>query len=103
MPKQYTFRTTKDTHWLETILDGKDRDERSGFIRDMIALGIRASGHPLSMKKEVTRITSHEMRNTSHVDLHMPATPTVVEPIIQVMDEKVDDVDLDSKLDSLYE
>lgn len=36
MPKQYTFKTTKYTTWLEGFLDSLPSNERSEFIRGAI-------------------------------------------------------------------
>jgi len=36
MTKQYTFKTTKETSWIEEILDRMDMGDRSKFIRTCI-------------------------------------------------------------------
>jgi hypothetical protein len=43
MGKQYTFKSTKATSWLEPLLDGMGK-ERSEFIREMIIAGMQARG-----------------------------------------------------------
>lgn len=64
MSKQYTFKTTKDTEWMEEILNRISPQDRSAFIRD----SIRQNLEKLGVCKDILGQTSDKVTHqTSHV------------------------------------
>lgn len=45
MPRQYTFKTTRRTTYLEEVLNNVDGHDRSAFIREMLTLGLQTAGY----------------------------------------------------------
>jgi hypothetical protein len=100
LPKQYSFKTTRATEWMEEVLDSLPPSERSRFVREAIH-------YFLSKKKD-----KEEQRNTFNDkveqtkttnDKERPSQPkhTTEEPVsIGKGVEEV--VDFNNMLDNLY-
>jgi hypothetical protein len=103
--KQYTFKTTRDTEWLEPILDGLNGKERSRYIRMALVLLFDnkrpAVTHGVS--PEVRPVTPEVSLDDTHKyasdpvsgDLYLKPIPKD-EPVFEAQE-----VDLDSTLDNL--
>jgi hypothetical protein len=94
--KQYTFKTTRDTEWLEDILDSLPPQYRSEFIRAHLIQGINGT----APKQTLTRVDIPEVRHTS--DTHLTderQTSVRQDPTMKL--EYHEEVDLDSKLDNM--
>lgn len=126
MAKQYSFKTTKTTKWIESILDDLSSGERSEAIREMIADYLEKSGIKDEYEKKYGEITKKESPLTrlftwvGHSDtkghtMRNKETPKVVQShskeILNVtpfespppMEEGIEDteIDLESKLNNL--
>jgi len=112
MAKQYTFKTTKKTAWMESMLDSVVGD-RSTIIRDLIILGMKASGmqcgSDTQMKYNVTlyqtsNVTQVSQGQTQQIYTEEPTnteySPSALEeePEIETLELTVDD--LEAKLNS---
>ena len=42
MPRQHTFKTTRDTDWLDDVLDSVPN--KSDFIRELVLIGLAVKG-----------------------------------------------------------
>lgn len=43
MPKYYSFRTTRDTEWLDDILKSVPKHDRAKYIRELIIKGLNVN------------------------------------------------------------
>lgn len=102
MGKQYTFKTTRDTEWLEPILDELPSQDRSRTIRMALVL-MFDNVRPAVLQRSHTEedVTLEErpevLFNAKFMGNTVSVTPdTYNEPVFEAIDE-----DLDSKLDKL--
>jgi hypothetical protein len=79
LPKHYTFRTTRDTAWLDGILMGVPKQDRARFIRDTLIRGLGDTNRTQ---------TEHKVTQTEHL------------PIVK---EECVEEDIEKKLDNLFE
>lgn len=91
MPKQYTFKTTRATEWMESHLDSLPPSERSRFIRQAIADAIGSDKTTPSVTLSVPQV---EHKVTPTPEVHTPDD----EPLFQAKE-----LDLESKLGSLFD
>lgn len=103
MGKQYTFKTTRDTAWLEPVLDGLTGKERSATIRSALTLyfdNVRPAVTQTShVTPDVPLVVSHRDGQTMVEKGNTPTewTPSPIdEPEIEAQE-----ADLDSVLDNL--
>ena len=108
MGKQYTFKTTKDTLWLEKILDNMDSRCRSEFIRSAIINTLTVT-QPSKDDRKV--FSSDKMTDkTSDTDLRIQRTDnfkgfegsdfkTDTLTDFDIIEEDIED--LDNRLDSI--
>ena len=93
MGKQYTFKTTRDTQWLEPLLDALASNERSMTIRESLTLYFD------DQRPAVTRQTQITQKVTPKVPLEvLKELPKVThnKPMFEAIE-----VDLESTLDNL--
>lgn len=89
--RQYTFRTTRETEWLDDILMGIPTKDRARFIRKLIINGLEVhSGVIQKDDKPKTNTLPIKDKPTTI------APPPPTEPI-----EDIEEEDLESKLDNL--
>lgn len=104
MSKQYTFKTTRRTSYLEEVLDALPSQDRSEFIRCALSSYLGTQPTPIVIPNPVT----------SHISVpNVSPCPTVVTqqqpvqkidpPTIELVGEDKDEVDFDSKLNNLYD
>jgi hypothetical protein len=110
LPKQYTFKTTRQTSWMDSILEAVDSRDRSSFIRDMIELGMRATNiqgvPPLKTYTGVTNVlplcdkcvTNEPQMSDNCVTNVTHEAPVPDDEVI--FEEK--EIDFESILDSMY-
>lgn len=109
MPKQYTFKTTKSTEWMEEVLDNLPSSERSRFIRFALELALQEREDSLQidsslpiMKQRVTpkRTEKVTQGNTEKSD---KITQAILDDS-DLFSVKIGDksIDLDNVLDNLY-
>ena len=67
MGKQYTFKTTRDTQWLEPLLDALQSNERSKTMRE--ALTLYFDDQRPAVTRGQTKVTPKE---TPRVPLEVP-------------------------------
>ncbi len=100
MPRQYTFKTTKDTAWMEEYLNQMGRLQRSEFIRSCIASCI-SSGHTQVAvtlpPAEVAQSRPLPHREPPKKVVEENAPPAMTEVKVEVTAEK-----LENALDNLY-
>lgn len=92
LPKQYTFKTTRHTEWMEEHLDSLPPSERSRFIRAAIA-------DALGQGDIVRQYVPKSVKSSKKVTQSDP-TPTDA----PVFGEGIEDdtvLDLESKLDNM--
>lgn len=93
MGKQYTFRLTRDTKWVENTLDKMESQHRSNFIREAIIQKIK--------QKDVTHVTQEVTQKVTHVTQEV--TQTTPPPLIEDKEKITENIDfLNKKLDSLF-
>lgn len=108
MGKQYTFKTTKDTLWLEKILDNMDKRCRSEFIRNAIVSTLTVtqprqddrkvfSSDKMTDKTSVEDLRIQRTDNSKGFEGSDKMTDTLTD--FDIIEEDIDD--LDSKLDSI--
>lgn len=90
--RQFTFKTTIDTTWLDPILEGMENKERSDFIRTAIIEKLDRS-HKVTQK-----VTQGNTSGATDKPQTLPE-PTLLLPTIVAKESAV--VDLNSKLDSM--
>lgn len=96
LAKQYTFRTTRETNWLDDILMGVPSKDRARFIRKLIISGLWATSNESQ--------TEHKPKsNESHLEDKLESNVIPLETPPPPMEEGVEDteIDLDSKLNNL--
>lgn len=120
MPKQYTFKTTRDTDWLEPVLDRLPAKERSRYIRMALCLLFDNARPAVTLGQtfvpptvtpsetlvpevrpvELLNYVVTERNGQTMVEKGNKATEWVKhdEPTFEALDE-----DLDSKLDNLFD
>jgi hypothetical protein len=116
LPRQYTFKTTRKTEWMEEVLGKVDSHDRSSFIREMLVLGMKTAGIiddvydktyfngkgatkvlPLPDKSEAKEPPKTHIEVTKVTpEIHIPQPKHIDEPLFEVKE-----VDLDSKLKGL--
>ena len=116
MGKQYTFKTTRDTQWLEPLLDALQSNERSKTMREALTLyfddqrpAVTRGQTKVTPKEtprvplEVPKVTPKEdlfkyekTVSTKIVDMGQLTFPSIEEPTIESTE-----VDLESTLDNL--
>lgn len=66
MTRQYTFKTTKNTKWIEPILDELSKDrERSAVIRDIIIEYLEKSGLREALEEELNKDSSVDTEDSN--------------------------------------
>lgn len=105
MGKQYTFKTTKDTEWLQSVLDSMNSRERSEFIRSAIIAQLTKTS---CIEVDRQSLTSNKRSdNKSDNDLGVQEMPkfNTLNVSDQVSDldmfDEVEEQDLDSILDNI--
>ena len=102
MPKQYTFKTTKSTSYIEEILDNLGSSERSDFIRNAIL----SYASPQNNVTQMSHKSNTNVSQMSHPTYDEPYVPVkhnkepISSPEIQVIKEEA--MDLDAVLNKLY-
>ena len=131
MSKQYTFKTTRDTEWIEPILDGLPPSDRSRTIRMALMLLFDNQRPAVTQVTPVSQQVTPEVTQVTQKDTPK-VEPKVSQPKIKVVPKdtpnlealyldsnKVDyhefdepvieaigddpDVDLDAKLNNLFD
>ena len=95
MPKQYTFRTTRETSWLDEILMGVSDKDRARFIRNTLMAGLNGSTIELQ--------STHEPNTNSTQTEDKPNTETLarIENTEEPLFGEPTELDLESKLNNL--
>jgi len=84
MPKQFTFKTTRETAWIEPILDNMESGDRSKFIRQCLV-------DKLIVNRSGPKVTT------------MNVTPLSVQSVTKVSPPSSTPDDILDKLGLLYE
>lgn len=96
MPKQYTFKTTRATDWLEEHLDSLPPSERSRFIRSAISDKLTKDDN---IRQDNT--LSYQKVTQKETKVDFPTLQTSPPPMEEgIIEEDVES--LESKLDSIY-
>ena len=83
--KQYTFRTTKSTEWIEEILDQVPKSSRSALIRELIITGLEAHG----IVVDYNTLRRHNLMNSLRdINTHNP----IVQKLSQNLSQNVRDI-----------
>lgn len=116
MTKQHTFKTTKGTEWIDTLLEAEG-DNKSAFIRHLLVRGLLATGYQLpypewallnnnvmnyvsqSVTPQVTQVRQKVTHFVSPDVTHQMPDTSEDEPEIIALDRP--EVDLDAALDSM--
>lgn len=94
MGKQYTFKTTKDTAWMEPILDAMSSGERSKFFRESVRKSLDNSGQ--TQVTPVSDVGNTKVRPVSD----KRGTQVTPPPIEEVEDIEIPLENLESSLDN---
>ncbi|WP_144510022.1 hypothetical protein [Bacillus sp. FJAT-22090] len=97
MAKQYTFRTTRETKWLDDILMEVPTKDRARFIRKLIISGLWATSNELQLedKPKSNELLTEVKPKSNIAPLDISPPPPTEEGIEDT------EIDLDSKLNSL--
>ena len=80
MPKQYTFRTTKATEWMEPILDAIPQPDRSRFLRTCVELALEQNNSQ-NIQREVLKVArTYEIPKKENVS-PSPTKQEIVTPV----------------------
>ena len=87
VPKQYTFKTTRATEWMEKILDSIEPQDRSSFIREMLLVGMMNKGIPVGslvsrIQINVSPTTDTQMSDVAHQTDEQQKTDDIPQPPI---------------------
>ncbi len=109
MPKQYNFKTTRATEWMEEVLDNLPPSERSRFIRTAIMKHLGREDDILRWvpkehkeRQKDTKLDVKPVVGNLEFIAKIPKKPRIDEPTIEAKIE-AKDVDLDSKLNNLFD
>lgn len=104
MSKQYTFKTTRYTEWMEEILDNISNQDRSRFIREVLIQGMKSMGIKIQEETQrsfVLQTTDQPVTNISQIKVTQRTEETLspMDLDIPVMDEEISLEELEQKLD----
>lgn len=94
LTRQYTFKTTIDTEWIEKHLNSLPRRERSEFIRNCVISGLDKSH----------KVTQKVTQDSNEPTKWKPSPNSVIGEPDNLFNEGVEieeDIDLDNALDKL--
>lgn len=87
--KQYTFRTTKSTEWLEEILDQVPKSSRSALIRELIITGLEVHG----IVADYNTLRRHNLMNRlGDINTHNPIVQKLSQNLTQNLTQNVRDI-----------
>jgi hypothetical protein len=87
--KQYTFRTTKSTEWLEEILDQIPKSSRSALIRELIITGLEVHG----IVADYNTLRRHNLMNSLRdINTRNPIVQKLSQNLTQNVSQSVRDV-----------
>lgn len=105
MGKQYTFKITKDTEWLQSVLDNMGSRERSEFIRSAIIAQLTKTSSIEVDRQSLTPTKKSDKRSVNDLEvqeMHKFATLNVSDQVSDLdMFDEVEEEDLDSVLDNI--
>ena len=96
MPKQYTFKTTRHTAWMEEHLDSLPPSERSRFIRAAIADALEQDDIVRQYVSKSSEVILSPSKKVTQSDPTPMEEPLFGEGIVDDTEE-----DLESKLNNL--
>lgn len=102
MSKQYTFKTTRHTEWMENILDSIPFNDRSMMIREFLSLGMKAKGmktEPVSQMSFIPLTNDQSITEESQTKVTQKTEDTSMQEfVIEEIEEDVDLEELDRRL-----
>jgi hypothetical protein len=89
LPRQYTFKTTKDTAWIEEVLDDPAHTrDRSAFIRELIIAGLESTGIKRDYETERRHNLLHRLNK---MEAHSEVVQKVAQKVRHVPQEVTQD------------
>lgn len=100
LSKQYTFKSTRKTEWIEALLDAMGKGEKSDYIRECFILGHQ---HMIGINK--TPKPETPIYKPKNISEYIPiVAENIDEPDMEITGEvECNMVDLESKLNSMYD